>query len=184
MKAHRYLTHRKRLLDLEDSLQHFLRGARRLRPALGPLLYQLPPQFGKSPENTQRLEQFLAALPGDLMHAVEFRNPSWWKDDEAFCLLRRYRVAFVWHDMGGVDVPLQVTAPFAYLRFHGAGQAYRGAYPDQRLFEMASRIARLGVDSAWAYFNNDAEGHAFRNAITLRDILSAPSLPGGAAAGL
>lgn len=184
MKAHRYLTHRKRLLHIEDSLDRFLRGARRLGPALGPLLYQLPPQFGKSPENARRLEQFLAALPADLMHAVEFRNPSWWKDDEAFCLLRRHGVAFVWHDMGGADVPLQVTAPFAYLRFHGSGETYGGAYPDQRLFEMARRIACLHVDSAWAYFNNDAEGHAVRNAITLRDILSAPSRPDGADAGL
>src|SRR5262245_6153282 len=72
VKASRYLTHLKKLREPEAPLDAFLGRARALGPHLGPVLYQLP----RWRCDVARLRHFLAALPGDLRHAVEFRDPS------------------------------------------------------------------------------------------------------------
>ena len=59
VKAHRFLTHRKRLADADDSLDRVIKGARRLEDHLGPILYQLPPQFRRNEEQAERLEPAL-----------------------------------------------------------------------------------------------------------------------------
>ena len=131
-KAHRFLTHRKRLADAGDSLDRVIKGARRLEEHLGPILYQLPPQFRRNDETAARLESLLEKLPRDLMHVVEFRDRSWWSDD-TIDQLRRHNVAFCTHDMGGADVPLVASADFVYARFHGGEKKYAGNYPDRAL---------------------------------------------------
>ena len=77
--------------------------------------------------------------------------------------------------MGGKEVPLVATAPFAYLRFHGDAKKYAGNYPDDVLADHARRIQHLAgeVDSVWIYFNNDIGGHAVSNAKTLARLLRA-----------
>src|SRR4051812_41851702 len=45
VKASRFLTHRKKLKDPAEPLDTFLGRARILGPALGPVLYQLPPRW-------------------------------------------------------------------------------------------------------------------------------------------
>jgi uncharacterized protein YecE (DUF72 family) len=175
VKAHRFLTHRKRLLDPEDPLSRVIKGARRLEDHLGPILYQLPPKFPRTEERAERLEAFLDLLPGDLMHVIEFRDRSWWGND-TIRQLRRHGVAFCAHDMGGADVPLVASASFAYVRFHGGEQKYAGNYPDELLERWAGRLREIGgeVESVWAYFNNDIGGHAIHNAKTLARLLEAP----------
>jgi uncharacterized protein YecE (DUF72 family) len=172
VKAHRYVTHMKRLTDTGDSLDRVITGARRLGGSLGPVLFQCHPQFDRDEENCSRLERFLEALPRDLDCAFEFRHRSW-NDDAAAGILRRHGVAFVCHDMGGEEWPLVPTAKFAYARFHGAGSKYGGDYPKRLLEEYAERFRRLAgdVDSVWAYFNNDIGGYAPRNAETLMALL-------------
>ena len=94
VKASRFLTHIRRLKDPQEPLERVLSGARLLGYRLGPLLYQLPPGFHRTPDNAARLEAFLPLLPRDVLHAVEFRHTSWFVD-ETTDLLRRYAVAFV-----------------------------------------------------------------------------------------
>src|SRR5262249_13214940 len=77
VKASRYLTHMKKLNEPEEPLARVLGHARRLGPHLGPVLYQLPPRWRC---DVGRLRHFLAALPTDLRHAVEFRDPSWYAE--------------------------------------------------------------------------------------------------------
>jgi uncharacterized protein YecE (DUF72 family) len=172
VKAHRFLTHRKRLIDPADPLDRVVKGARRLGKHLGPVLYQLPPTFHRKEENSARLDAFLEILPADLDHVVEFRHDSWYTRDTQQ-QLRRHNVALCWHDMGGKEVPFVVTAPLAYLRFHGGEKKYAGNYPDEVLAEHARRIQHLAekVDDVWIYFNNDIGGHAVRNAKTLIRLL-------------
>jgi uncharacterized protein YecE (DUF72 family) len=62
VKANRFLTHMKKLIDCEAPLAEFIGLARRLGPALGPILYQLPPSLHK---DLQRLDAFLSRLPRD-----------------------------------------------------------------------------------------------------------------------
>jgi uncharacterized protein YecE (DUF72 family) len=172
VKAHRYLTHRKRLKDIEDSLERVVTSARRLKSRLGPVLFQLPPYFKRSEEHAKRLEEFLMLLPPDLQCAFEFRDKSWF-DEETHEQLRRGGAAFCSYDMREVDCPLVATADFAYLRFHGSGGRYLGNYTDKMLQGWAERLGELArdVNDVYAYFNNDAMGHAVENAITLRKML-------------
>jgi uncharacterized protein YecE (DUF72 family) len=170
-KASRYITHIKRLNDPEQTLAKFLAGVRLTAEHLGPLLFQLPPRWRADPE---RLEKFLQALPKDLINVVEFRDPSWFSE-EVRALLERYQVAFCIHDHGAAPSPDWVTGAAVYLRFHGPGEAaYMGSYQSAFLEATAGKIrAWVAAGRAvFAYFNNDWQGHAVRNALELKKYLA------------
>src|SRR5574341_2658892 len=177
VKAHRFLTHRRRLSDPQDSLDRVLEGAERLGDRLGPVLYQLPPFFKRTDENAARLERFLEILPRRHRHAFEFRHVSWF-GAETIDLLRSHGAAFCSYDMPGIECPLVATASFAYVRFHGTGPHYSGRYTDEMLESWAARLRALaaGLDDVFIYFNNDAGGYAVDNAKTLARLLEA-SIP-------
>jgi uncharacterized protein YecE (DUF72 family) len=169
VKASRFLTHMKKLKDPQDPLARFFANARQLGACLGPVLYQLPPRW---PLDLERFEIFLrtlhAARPSPL-HAVEFREPSWY-DERVYALLNRYRVALCLHDMAGSASGKLVVGPFVYVRFHFGEGKYGGAYDDQRLDDWSDWLtqrAASGLD-VYAYFNNDTGGHAPRDAMRLR----------------
>ena len=170
LKASRFITHLKKLKDPEGPLVNVLGRARALGPRLGPILYQLPPHWRC---NADRLRDFLRALPGDLEHVFEFREPSWY-NDRVKDLLIEHGSGFCVHDMRGSESPVWVTGPVAYFRFHGpASQAYAGDYPCAELHRWATRIeeVRRSVRTIYAYFNNDVGGHAVRNARQLQAML-------------
>jgi uncharacterized protein YecE (DUF72 family) len=172
VKAHRYVTHLKRLADCADSLDRVVESSRRLGPHLGPLLFQLPPSFKRTPEHSARLESFLRLLPRDVSCAFEFRDKSWFADD-TFEQLRCSGAAFCSFDSPKLKSPLIATAPFAYMRFHGSEAMYGGDYSTRQLEKSAKRLNELaaGVDDIYVYFNNDLFGHAVRNAIALSDMV-------------
>ncbi len=171
LKASRLITHLKRLVNIQEPLENFIQRARLLGDRLGPVLYQLPPGLRR---NDTLLDEFLAALPRDLLHAVEFRNDTWYQDG-VLDLLRRYNVAFCIHDFAQKESPVVATASFAYVRFHGPTGRYAGSYSDEVLAAWADRLARLcrGLQSAFVFFNNDVGGHAVANATTLKEKLKA-----------
>jgi uncharacterized protein YecE (DUF72 family) len=171
VKASRYLTHMKKLKDPEDPLDRIFTRARELGRKLGPVLYQLPPQLRK---NMDRLQSFLEALPGSIRHAIEFRHPSWY-DDEVFTALARFHVALCLHDMAGSATPREAVATFVYVRFHGTAGKYGGAYSKEQLEHWAAWL----VDQkkpAFVYFNNDAGGHAPRDAAALLALVAGQHL--------
>ena len=167
VKASRYLTHIKRLNHPEEPIRRLWDAASGLEGKLGPVLYQLPPRWSR---DLERLETFLRALPRGRLHAVEFRDASWYTD-ETFRLLEEHGVALCLHDMPGSKSPTSAVGPFVYVRFHGAEAKYRGGYPNDALAEWADRLnaARLEGRDGYAYFNNDVGGHAPRDALTLRE---------------
>ncbi|MGE5243794.1 MAG: DUF72 domain-containing protein [Betaproteobacteria bacterium] len=170
VKASRFLTHMKKLKDPDEPLRRFFTRARALGSALGPVLYQLPPRW---PANVSRLETFLGALPKQRRHVMEFRDPSWYSD-EVFTLLERHRVALCLHDMAGSASGRLTVGPFVYVRFHGTTR-YGGRYTTDTLERWAEWLAartRAGIP-VYAYFNNDAGGHAPRDAVRLRNALVA-----------
>lgn len=170
VKASRYITHAKKLKDPEQPLARLLDRAAHLGPSLGPILYQLPPNWRL---NLERLEAFLAILPGDRAQVFEFRDPSWFAE-EALGLLERYGVGFCVSDLPGAESPLRATGALAYIRLHGPARAYEGAYDERRLRLWATRARELmrGRRRLYVYFNNDAHGHAVRNALRLKELLS------------
>jgi uncharacterized protein YecE (DUF72 family) len=163
LKYSRYGTHMKRLKDPGSHVDHFIRRARRLGDKLGPILVQLPPNFKA---DASRLDQFLKAVPDDCRWSLEFRNSDWLRD-EVYDVLGRHNAGLCIHDMIE-DHPYVITADWIYLRFHAA--QHNGNYPYQALSAAARRIKRHLADGldVFAYFNNDAGGHAIHNARDLR----------------
>jgi uncharacterized protein YecE (DUF72 family) len=115
VKASRYITHMRKLKEPEEPVRMFFERAGRLAEKLGPVLYQLPPNWHV---NLARFEAFLAVLPAGYTHVVEFRDSSWLTED-VFRLLQHYGVSHCIHDMYPLAVPVRVTAPPAYVRLHG-----------------------------------------------------------------
>ncbi|MEA3254034.1 MAG: DUF72 domain-containing protein [Chloroflexota bacterium] len=165
VKASRFITHIKRLKNLDSAVENFLSRASLLQDKLGPLLYQLPPNMKR---NDELLEDFLSTLPQNYQHTFEFRHISW-IDDSVFQILRRHNIGFCIYDMPGFSCPLAATSDFAYIRFHGHERLYSSCYSDEELARWAQEIALLAqkVNSVYIYFNNDAEAFAIRNARTL-----------------
>lgn len=168
VKAPRGLTHGKKLYAPELWVDRIAAGWHELRDKRAALLVQLPPQQERDDD---RLGYFLGRLPGWLPVAVEFRHPSWVHDD-VFELLSGHRAAYC--VMSGANLPciLRSTAPLVYVRLHGPDHdhLYGGSYSDADLGWWAARIrewAAAGKD-VLVYFNNDGDGNAVRNAITLR----------------
>lgn len=172
VKAPRALTHARKLFEPEYWVGRITAGWDRLYDKRGMLLVQLPPTLHR---DDARLEYFLSRLPWWVPTAVEFRHHSWLHDD-VFALLERHQAAYV--IMSGANLPcvLRGTGPAVYVRLHGPDHdsLYGGSYSDEDLTWWADRIREwdaMGKD-VYAYFNNDGEGNAVRNARTLQHFLS------------
>ncbi|MGD8380465.1 MAG: DUF72 domain-containing protein [Gammaproteobacteria bacterium] len=168
LKFSRYGSHVRRLRDPADILHRFVQAIAPLGKKTGPILVQLPPHWHF---DGRRLAGFLRALPGEYEWVMEFRDPDWLRD-ECFEMLERAGVSLCMHDLME-NHPWVVTGNVVYLRFHGTG--YGGTYPHQLLAACADRLSReirLGR-CAHAYFNNDADGFAPRDAGRLARFLAA-----------
>ena len=165
VKASRFLTHMKQLRDPAEPIERLFSRVKWLGRKLGPVLYQLP---GRLRLDLQRLEPFLAALPPRVQHVIEFRDPSWYVDPVFKCL-ERHHVALCLHDKEGSTLAEPFVGPFVYVRFHGPSGRYHGSYSADVLSEWANRCASQwrGGRDVYAYFNNDADAEATRNAMTL-----------------
>jgi uncharacterized protein YecE (DUF72 family) len=135
---------------------------------MGPMLWQLPENFHRDDE---RLAYALDRLPPG-RHTFEFRHPSWFAD-EVLAALREHGVALTIADHP--ERPWQrrdLTADFTFLRFHLGRRGRRGNYGPSELDAWARELRRLARDvEVFAYFNNDWEGFAVRNAIGLKQRL-------------
>ncbi|HET7218807.1 MAG TPA: DUF72 domain-containing protein [Vicinamibacterales bacterium] len=175
VKASRFLTHLKRLIDPEEPLERLLSRAAHLGSALGPILYQLPPDWVPP---LDRFDTFLRALPRrvngrHLTHVIEFRDPRCYAS-EFLTRLERHGVTLCVHDMAGIESPRVLIGPSVYVRLHGYGSKYGGSYPARVLGEWASWLteARATGRHGYVYFNNDRDAHAVDNAETLIDLLA------------
>ena len=171
VKASRFLTHIKRLRDAGEALNTYLDRMELLQRKLGPILFQLPPNWHVNPE---RLQEFLELLPGkNYQYVFEFRDPTWYSEP-VYGLLRKYNAALCWHDWHNEQSPIEITADFTYIRFHGTTGRYAGSYTGKMLELWADRISHWmpKLRSIYAYFNNDVGGHAVRNAQALRALLA------------
>jgi uncharacterized protein YecE (DUF72 family) len=171
VKASRYLTHVKRLTDLEQGVARFYERLEPLveSPKLGPVLWQLPESFHRSDE---RLAAALARLPPG-RHCFEFRHESWFADD-VYALLREHGAALVIGDHPQRPFQTHVlTTDWTFVRFHFGSRGRKGNYSERELAEWASRIDRWrrGAD-VYAYFNNDWNAYALGNGRRLQKLTS------------
>lgn len=154
-KASRFITHNKKLKDVEASLELVFGRMAPLGAHFGPVLFQLPPQLRADPG---RLAAFLALLPKGRRCTVEFRHPSWYAP-EILELLGDHDVALCVSDHAAAPSPWVETASFLYVRGHGPTGRYHGRYGEKTLEDWAGRIAASGRD-AYVYFDNDIKSAA------------------------
>ncbi len=149
IKASQRLTHQKRLKDCADDLAFALEVYRAMGARLGPLLFQLPPNFRK---DLARLSGFLELVPADLQPAFEFRHESWFGED-VYEALRAKGAALVVSDVDEApEPPLVPTARFGYLRLR------RTAYAPDALATWLTRVRAQPWDEAYVFFKHEDAG--------------------------
>jgi uncharacterized protein YecE (DUF72 family) len=172
VKAHRGLTHYRRLASPGPWIERFERCWCLLGDRHGVLLVQLHPEQQR---DDARLDSFLQRLPATIRVAVELRHPSW-NDAAVYHLLERRRAAYVVMSGNGLACVPLATTDLVYIRMHGPdeGPIYAGCYSNDELRRWADRITQWDRDGrdVWMYFNNDLGGHAVRNALEMRELLS------------
>jgi uncharacterized protein YecE (DUF72 family) len=206
VKGGRFITHLKQLRDVEAPLANFFAsGVLALGTQLGPILWQLPERLRFDPDRLAAFFDLLprstaeaAALASHhddklaedraltttdvdqrIRHAIEPRHPGF-DTEEARSLCARHDVAVVIADSAGRWPTMHdATSDFRYVRLHGETELYASGYSPASLERWADRCR------AWAdeghdvhvYFDNDARGHAPRDAVSLLRLLDAAPEP-------
>jgi uncharacterized protein YecE (DUF72 family) len=167
LKASQRITHMQRLSPASgDTVGFFFDSARVLGERLGPVLFQLPPNFKK---DVARLQAFLEKLPPDRPAAFEFRHKSWLADD-VFDALRAKGAALCAADTdesGDEGAPVVATARWGYLRLR------RAEYGDPDLGAWADRILAQPWERAFVFFKHEDAGKGPAFARRLLDRLPA-----------
>jgi uncharacterized protein YecE (DUF72 family) len=177
VKAPRFITHIRRLKDVEAPLANFFaQGLLRLSNKLGPILWQFPPSFKYNPD---LLESFFSLLPssreeaaelgrkhdprlngrtwlkvekpGKINHAIEIRHPSF-VDESFIALLRRHNISLVKADTVEWPLLMDITSEIVYCRLHGSEQLYASGYTDTALDTWAARVL------AWSHGQEVTDG--------------------------
>jgi uncharacterized protein YecE (DUF72 family) len=168
VKGGRFITHMKRLRDVEIPLANFFAsGVLCLREKLGPILWQFPPMFHW---NEDKFQNFFTLLPNNtaraaklakkhndklkgrafartdecrrIRYAIEIRHKSFMVP-EFFALLRKHGMAFVFSDAAAKwPYAEDLTADFVYCRLHGAEKLYSSGYNDRAIKKWAARIRK------------------------------------------
>ena len=154
LKSPRSITHMRRLVGADAAVAQLADGVRGFGDRLGPILFQLPANLRK---DLGVLEAFLstlatlAAVPGKLRAAFEFRHESWLTDD-VYAALRRHNAALCVADSEELATPMVATASWGYLRLR------RQDYGKAALRRWAERLGKERFDEAFVFFKHEAEG--------------------------
>jgi uncharacterized protein YecE (DUF72 family) len=178
VKAHRYVTHVKRLDAPAESFRRQRREAEALGEKLAAMLWQLPAGFHR---DLGRLEKFAKRLSkwDTTRHAIEFRHESWF-DAEVAALMRGAGLAVVQSDAADWPMWNAVTTDVVYVRLHGHCATYASNYGAAELRRWAARCRKWmneGRD-VHVYFDNTAGGNAPANAVALLAMLQRGARPG------
>lgn len=172
VKGSRFITHIKRLNEVEAPLKLFLGRTKFLKEKLSIVLWQLPPTFTV---HTDRLFNFVSLLRklSTIPFVFEFRNKSWFCKD-VYRILENAHIAICIADFPKFTGYTPIVTDFVYLRHHRAKQySHKNCYSNDELQTDSKRIKvwlKEGRD-VFVYFNNDEAGYAVSNAITLSKLI-------------
>ena len=169
IKMPKTITHIKKLVDCSGETSAFCDHiAGGLREKLAGFLYQLPPSFTNTPENTDRL---LQTVDSRFSNVVEFRHASWWTEDVQNTLASG-QIA-----MSGVSIPKDIPdvvisnlSSFLYYRLHGVPTMFKSEYSSEFLQELSEHLAALPGEK-FVFFNNTFGIAGIKNALELQRLL-------------
>lgn len=172
LKGHRFVTHYKRLRDCADSVARLRDQVQPLREKLAAVVWQLPAHLQGSLERLHEFSQALRLWP-EVRHAIEMRHRSWFTPEIA-AAMRAANIAVCMGDAPDFPMWREITADMVYVRLHGHTRKYASSYSEQSLRTWADDAKRWIAEGrdVHVYFDNDAEGHAVRNALRLQELVS------------
>ena len=168
VKAPQRITHFARLRNVDEPLRVFLDTVRKLHAKLGPVLFQLPPNFKK---DIGLVGDLLTQFPPDVRAACEFRHASWWSDD-VYDLLRSTNAALCVAETEEGTTPLEATADFGYVRLRSPG------YGKKELQGWVERLRTLGTGwtDAFVFFKHEEQGVGPKLAAQFRSLAEADTV--------
>lgn len=170
IKGTKFITHIKKLGDIDESLILFNSEVEGLGQKLGVILWQFPASFIMNKENLIKLEKFISKIKNK-KSVIELRHDSWFTD-EVFTVLDKNKIGFVINDTNAFDTYEKITGKFAYIRFHGPDKLYASSYSDTQLEVWANKIKKYSEKyDVYCYFNNDMSGKAIANALKLSQLV-------------
>lgn len=176
LKGHRFVTHYKRLRDCGDSIARLRDQSAPLGDKLAAVVWQLPSTFKC---DLARLEDFCVALGAwrTVGHALELRHRSWFTAETA-AIMRAHGVSVCMSDAPDFPMWREVTSRMVYVRLHGHTRKYASSYAEASLQTWARTVRQWLAErrEVHVYFDNDAEGHAVRNARRLAELLDVQRL--------
>lgn len=169
VKGSRFITHIKKLNEVEEPVENFLKNVSELKEKLGPILFQFPPDWKI---NLDRFEAFLNILPDNFKYVFEFRNKSWF-NNLIYNLLKKKKAALCISSSPSFPSEKVITSDFTFIRMHGGKELYGSRYSTNELKIWAKEIKEFLVReiNVFVYFNNDTHGYATKNALELSSLL-------------
>ncbi|KYH07603.1 histidine kinase [Chryseobacterium cucumeris] len=169
IKIPKAITHQNRLENSKDEIAQFCNHIQNsLKDKLSGFLYQLPPSFTNTVENTERI---INNLDSRFLNVIEFRHSSWWQK-EIFDLLKQHDIVF-----SGVSFPgnlpedLIINHPeILYYRLHGKPVLYKSEYSNDFMDALAEKIKNT-IQTSFIFFNNTWGTAAIKNSLYLKHIL-------------
>lgn len=172
-KLSRYITHMKKLKEVEEPLERFFDVFAPMYPNMGPVLVQLPPMLQFHYDKATHFYELLHHRFGAYEFVMEIRHDTWLTDD-SLTLMAKYNLGLVISQSDGIfPYSEMVTAKNVYVRFHGPRELYASGYSDEALEDYARKFTGWTAEGhvVWAFFNNDIHGHAFKDAQRLKELL-------------
>jgi uncharacterized protein YecE (DUF72 family) len=170
-KASKFISHWKRLSEnSSNSLQLLDDRLSILGEKVGPILFQLPPDFAA---DAGRLSGFLTLLPEHRRYSFEFRHPSWYAPNILRMLAER-NISLCISDHHDAPAPWERTADFVYLRGHGPSGRYEGRYSRATLaaWRKSIQLWQQSKCDVYVYFDNDQKSAAPMGALALLRLLA------------
>jgi uncharacterized protein YecE (DUF72 family) len=170
VKAYRGITHYNKFNNTQERVNELYQVLTNgLQEKLGPVLFQMPPNFLYSEE---RLQKIIENLNPAFTNVVEFRHGSWWQPT-VYHQLAQHNISFCGMSHPTLPATIVQNAPDLYYRMHGNQQLYASAYSTAELQDFAQKIEETKAKQAFVYFNNDIGASAIANAKELIELVIA-----------
>ena len=170
VKAPRAITHYKKFNDVTELISSFYDTINEgLQEKLGPVLFQMPPNFIY---DEQKLTRIINNLDPTFNNVLELRHASWWNKD-VYDKLAAHNITFC--GMSHPTLPDEIiqNTPVIYYRFHGVPNLYSSPYSIDDLKKVVNTIrGNINTQQGWFYFNNDINASAITNARQMIELIS------------
>lgn len=166
VKAHRRITHEKRLADVDADVRFLFERMQALGDRLGPILFQLPPSLRC---DIALLEAFLHTTRPRAQVVIEFRHATW-RQERVYAMLEEHRVSLCAAETDDEAQPRELVGKISYLRLH------KSRYTQEDLQDLAEWIRqRLNEKrDVYAYFSHEEGAPAYDYARALAGLVPRP----------